>query len=68
MSQYQKLIKIKRIMDILFIDRSKGINKIIKLRHKILSTETHILHSTFIKTEHRVGVGEELERWLSSKE
>lgn len=31
MSQYQKLIKIKRIMDILFIDRSKGINKIMKV-------------------------------------
>lgn len=30
MSQYQKLIKIMRIMDILFIDRSKEINKIMK--------------------------------------
>lgn len=30
MSQYQKLIKIKRIMNTLFIERSKGIHKIMK--------------------------------------
>lgn len=49
-------------MDILFIGRSEGINKIVKAgTQKTLSTEIHILHSGFIKTEHRVRIGEELD-------